>query len=203
MAEPERRKVGRPRRAISDQETLNALISPVRVAILDHLIAFGPQTAAQCARAVNETASNCSYHLRSLARYGLVERVQSADGRERPWKPVETSLDIGAGVAGGPVEPGVESATRVLAEQQVVTSADLALRAIRERDVVDEQWRDAMLISTYPLRATAAELAEITQRLDDVLRPYRTTVRQDAPDDAAVIAVMVNAFKHPLADPGA
>ena len=55
---------------------------PLRLALLDRLMSFGEQTAAQCAAAVGSTASNCSYHLRALARVGLVERGESADGRE-------------------------------------------------------------------------------------------------------------------------
>src|ERR671922_2256981 len=80
---------------LSDPRALRALAHPLRLALLDRLMSFGEQTAAQCATAVGSTASNCSYHLRALARVGLVERGESADGRERPWRSSATGLEFG------------------------------------------------------------------------------------------------------------
>src|ERR1700761_1594533 len=87
------------RHRISDPTALRALAHPLRLALLDRLMSFGDQTAAQCAEAVGSTASNCSYHLRALARVGLVEPGHSNDGRERPWRATSTGLEF------GPVDP--------------------------------------------------------------------------------------------------
>src|SRR4051812_23497785 len=84
------------RRRVSDIDALRTLAHPVRYRLLGHLMAVGPQTASECAAVVGETPSNCSYHLRELARVGLVERVNDApggtpsDGRERPWRSTAT-----------------------------------------------------------------------------------------------------------------
>src|SRR3954453_15722641 len=87
------------RRHITDVRTMRALANPVRYRILGHLMEHGPQTASECAEVVGVTPSNCSYHLRELARYGLVERVEAtaADGRERPWRPTATGHRFGPG----------------------------------------------------------------------------------------------------------
>jgi DNA-binding IclR family transcriptional regulator len=52
--------------------------------VLSFLMSTGPATASTCARAVGDSPSNCSYHLRVLAAHGLVEQDVSSDGRERP-----------------------------------------------------------------------------------------------------------------------
>src|SRR4051812_50050165 len=77
-----------PPRAQVGTEALAALAVPARFAILNHLLAAGPRTATECADVVGESPSNCSWHLRALAKAGLVERADSdpADDRRRPWR---------------------------------------------------------------------------------------------------------------------
>src|SRR5882724_4884545 len=84
------------RREITDVRALAALAHPVRVALLNHLLAFGPRTASQCAATVGASPSACSYHLRQLARWGLVESVPATDGRERPWQAAATGFSFRA-----------------------------------------------------------------------------------------------------------
>ncbi len=90
------------RRQVTDVRALRALANPVRYRIFGHLMAFGSQTASECAAVVGATPSNCSYHLRELARFGLVERVDdgAADGRERPWRTTATGFSYPAAEGG-------------------------------------------------------------------------------------------------------
>lgn len=81
------------RRTLDDASALEALAHPVRLDVLSFLMSSGPATASACARAVGDTPSNCSYHLRVLAGHGLVERAPSPDGRERPWRATMTGLE--------------------------------------------------------------------------------------------------------------
>src|SRR5919201_871910 len=92
------------RRRITEPEALEALAHPVRLELMNYLMAQGPATASTCARAVGDTPSNCSYHLRLLARFGLVEEVSSADGRERPWRALVTGFNPD-GAAEGAMPP--------------------------------------------------------------------------------------------------
>ncbi len=46
----------------------------------------GPQTATQAALAIGESVPSCSFHLRQLAKYGLVELADGGRGREKPWQ---------------------------------------------------------------------------------------------------------------------
>ena len=79
---------------ITDSKVLAALAHPLRVALLYQLNALGSRTASQCAQALGETPANCSYHLRQLAKAGLVVREEAGNGRERPWRSVYTGLSL-------------------------------------------------------------------------------------------------------------
>src|ERR1700742_2914388 len=85
----------RDRPVITDPEVLAALAHPVRLDLLGYLMSAGPATASACARAVGDTPSNCSYHLRTLAGAGLVEREDSGGGREGPRRPAVTGYEPG------------------------------------------------------------------------------------------------------------
>src|SRR3954469_4042951 len=65
-----------PRRRVRDVELMRALAHPLRSAVLSYLMSVGPRTASECAEAVDSSPSNCSWHLRQLAQWGLVERAE-------------------------------------------------------------------------------------------------------------------------------
>ena len=71
---------------LTDPRMMRALAHPARIAIWAHLGLHGPATATECAEIAGLSPSACSYHLRTLARYGFVEEDpdSAADGRERP-----------------------------------------------------------------------------------------------------------------------
>src|SRR5919201_4154054 len=134
------------RRRITEPKALEALAHPVRLALIDHLMAAGPATASACARAVGDTPSNCSYHLRVLARHGLVAEAESEDGRERPWRALVTGFDADVD-ADGPL-------TRQAAELLAV-SLQREQRFVRDylsrREDVPKRWRAADAYSSYTL----------------------------------------------------
>ena len=148
------------RRQLADPRELRALAHPLRLALLDHLTSFGEQTAARCAEAIGSTTSNCRYHLRALGRAGFVERADSADRRERPWRATAT------GLAYGQDDPELSPAAA-------------------------EAYHD------YGLHITAAELADLTARIDRLVRPYIAMTRRDAREDARVALLRLLAFRYP------
>src|SRR5579859_810386 len=83
---------------VTDPVMMRALAHPARIDILLHLIVHGPATATECAEVAGLSPSACSYHLRTLARYGLAEEApdEAADGRQRPWRAGMVSFDIPA-----------------------------------------------------------------------------------------------------------
>lgn len=179
----------RPR--ISDPAALAALAHPVRLDVLDFLMSRGPATASACARAVGDSPSNCSYHLRVLASHGLVQRAPSEDGRERPWEALITGFDIGT-----QGEEGDDSADAALAE----ASAQLDLHRLREhlrsREELPAEWRDVDAHAGYGLRVTPAELADILRRVDDIVRPYIAATREEDPEGSRTAHLSLLAFPH-------
>jgi DNA-binding transcriptional ArsR family regulator len=176
---------------LTDPDVLDALAHPVRLDLLTYLMSDGPATASTCARAVGDTPSNSSYHLRALARHGLVSRVESGDRRERPWR---------ATITGFALDPDPDPATPEGRSAAAVLSASLALeeRLLHEylatRDTVSAAWREADISSSYALRVSPAELRDLAERLDALIRPLIAAGRQDAPPDAEIVHLNVFAF---------
>lgn len=183
------------RRHVTDLGELRALAHPLRLALLDHLMSFGEQTAARCAAAVGSTTSNCSYHLRALSRAGFVERAESADGRERPWRATATGLSYGAAQVDR--SPAAAEAALALDELSMAREEALTRQARRRHDAQPEPWRSAEAFHDYALRITAAELAQLTAEIDRLVRPYIGMTRSVAPPDADPARVRVLAFRDP------
>ena len=79
-----------PLQRVHDPQVLRAIAHPVRNRILSELDARGSLRAADIARQVGIPANQASFHLRQLAKYGLVEEDPDAarDRRDRVWKAV-------------------------------------------------------------------------------------------------------------------
>jgi DNA-binding transcriptional ArsR family regulator len=195
MAAAERRK------EITDGAVLAALAHPLRIALLYQLNALGSRTASQCAQALGETPANCSYHLRQLAKVGLVTREEAANGRERPWRPVYTGLDLHPAV--DDPDPEVVTAARAtraaLANAEIEEHARLARQYLRLEQRASKEWRDAGTAASYSLRLTAEELAGLVQTLDAAIRPYIGLTRSDPPEDAQPVHLDFKAFLRPEA----
>jgi DNA-binding transcriptional ArsR family regulator len=192
------------RRQVTDVRALRGLANPIRYRLLGHLMALGAQTASECAAAVGATPSNCSYHLRELERFGLVERAPAApgaDGRDRPWRPAATGLSYGRtdGEGGTPVEAAL---SRRLLHAGIDHDAELAHRAALAHDDQPIEWQAAETISTYGLLVTAAELRAITTAIDAIVRPWIGLTRNDVPTDARPVHLVLEAFLRPVG-PGA
>src|SRR5947199_8496759 len=71
---------------LRDPATMRALAHPARLAIIGHLSGGRTATATECAEIVGLSPSATSYHLRALAKVGLVREAPGrGDGRERLW----------------------------------------------------------------------------------------------------------------------
>lgn len=58
----------------------------MRVALLDLLAETGTVTSTEAAGRLGYSSGLCSFHLRQLARHGLIEEVPHSSGRARPWR---------------------------------------------------------------------------------------------------------------------
>jgi len=181
------------RRRLDDPEALEALAHPVRLNLLGYLMSEGPATASACARAVGDSPSNCSYHLRKLAKHGLVETVESGDGRERPWRATVTGLDTHLDSE----DPDLAASAADMVAASLQLEYQLAREHLRTRDRLEPEWRETDAHMSYGLRVSPDELRTLVEQIDALVRPYIAATRGDAPDDSAIAELSVLAFPRP------
>jgi DNA-binding transcriptional ArsR family regulator len=159
-------------RPITDLGTLKALAHPLRMQLYRGLCVARTATASQLAEQVDEAVSLVSYHLRKLAEHGLVEQAepQSADGRERWWRPASHGVSIrDQDFRDAPERAAAHlAATRLFHEQW----ADMYRRYLDERPTWGPEWNSAAPHSESLLRLTPAELAELAAELLALAKKY-------------------------------
>lgn len=159
---------------LDDPRAMRALAHPLRLELLATL-SGGPKTATECAAHVGESPQSCSYHLRTLAKYGFVERAEAGNSKERPWRKVARGLrwsgDDDSGAARALAGTFLARDFRLLQEY-------LAAPA--------EGWPEPMYTQAV-LRLTPAEARELSEAIFELLRPFFTNVREGAPADAREI----------------
>jgi DNA-binding MarR family transcriptional regulator len=187
---------GRRRVVVGDARALSAFAHPLRLRLLRYLMRSGEGTASQCAKALDESPSNCSYHLRLLSRHGLVQRVESSDGldgRDRPWRATATGFDF----LPDPDDPASLAAHSALLSAELAELMRLLRHYLDNVGQVEESWRAAAVFHSYQLNCTPAELAHLTQLIDLLVRPYILTNREDAPRQASEASLSIQAIAQP------
>ncbi|MFF5478791.1 ArsR/SmtB family transcription factor [Streptomyces sp. NPDC012935] len=164
-------------RRITDLGTLKALAHPLRMKLFRGLTIAQVATASQLAEQVDEAVSLVSYHLRKLAEHGLIEEAepQTADGRERWWRPASDGVRIrDEDFRDAPEEAAAHTAaSRLFAEQRT----DMYRRWLDERAHWSPEWNRAAASSESVLRLTADDLAELNKELLALLRRYSEQAR--------------------------
>lgn len=185
------------RMKITDVRVLAALAHPTRLAILHLLLTVGESTATKCADVVGGSPSACSYHLRHLERFGLVERVatdpsEGVDGRTRRWRSVATGFDFGEPDRTG--SPELVAATVAVTSIGIDENVRLARHYLSHLDDVPTAWQGVAAFSTYALLVTPEELGPMIDAIDAIVRPLRGVARTDAPADARPVRMVFEAF---------
>jgi DNA-binding transcriptional ArsR family regulator len=183
--------VSPPGTALRDPRALRALAHPARLAILEHLRSVGPATATECADVTGQSPSACSYHLRALAKWGLVAESDGHDRRERRW------AAQGRFVVGDHDEPrraDVAAAEHQLAAQVLQRATARALAWMDASDEEPKEWRDVTAISNAAVRVTPEELGALLEQIDALIAPYVASDRQtDVPEGSRIVHVHLSA----------
>ncbi|MGI5238316.1 winged helix-turn-helix domain-containing protein [Dactylosporangium sp. CA-139066] len=167
------------------QQVSAALAHPVRAALVELLRARGTVTSTEAARELGGSSGLHSFHLRQLARYGLVEPAPGR-GRAKPWR-----------LAGAPAEPpapDLGALARGLEDESYQ-------RWLGMRDEAPARWRrdDAFSQVVY---LTPKEMADLAGAVRALVAGYRH--REDrpgaSPAGAGPVAVVARFF--PLLNPG-
>ncbi|WP_433346464.1 ArsR/SmtB family transcription factor [Micromonospora sp. CA-111912] len=182
-ARPERQQV-----TISDPQVMRALAHPARLAIMEHLASLpAGATATECAELVGLSPSATSYHLRALAKFGLVEQAPSrGDARERVWRSFSPSYYVEAGQA---ADSDARAAERALVEAHIARDAQRTRDWIRRAPEESPEWYAVGSFSDSVLLLTAEELGALNEAVQGLLAPYRRRLRSDPPAGARTVAV--------------
>lgn len=187
-----------------DAGALRALAHPVRVRIYDILSQRGPQTASSLAELTGESSGSTSYHLRALARQDLIREVTGrGTGRERWWERPAGGVSFTNPDAIR--TPAGRAASQVVMNEFLGRRHEQLMRFVASSlDAELDEWSSNSLVSTSSVRLTAAQLAEVNERVqslvDEISDRYR---HQDADPSAALRSVSLRADLFPLPDESA
>jgi DNA-binding transcriptional ArsR family regulator len=161
------------------RDELLALAHPLRLRILERL-REGPSTASRLARDLGESSGATSYHLRALARVGVIEEdAERGRGRERWWRRNVPLLVI-------PTEsedPEGRAAEARIWSMMTDRDARVLRHFVASEPHLDREWRGAAFIGSWNLYLTPEEADSLGRRVlglvDEVWR-----AADDVPPDA-------------------
>jgi DNA-binding transcriptional ArsR family regulator len=187
-------------RPLTDAREIRAIAHPVRLALLELLTREGPLTATQAADLVDESPSNCSFHLRTLAKYGFVEEAAGGAGRERPWQRVSLGQRID--------NLGEQSEASIAGQAFLQVAHDRIYERTRNYLATigsyPKAWQDASFLSSSLVYLTAEELEEIGEGMLELLTKYkeRSADRSRRPKGARPVQLVTHGFPLPQTPSG-
>lgn len=167
-----------------DPRILRAIAHPTRNRILAELHASGPIRAADIARMLDVPANQASFHLRQLAKYGLVEEApeEARDKRDRVWRLAATD-GINFRAQDMLEQPGGQAAWEVFRRNAVAWGHFLVDQALTATDPDNRR-----SLSDSALRLTKEEAEELMEELGDVLQGWRERT-QGSDDDRVTYSI--------------
>ena len=166
--EHEEQAPGRSITRLDNATALRAYAHPVRMKLILALRTRGPLTATQAGRLLGESSGTCSFHLRQLAKYGLVEENGQGTGREKPWRATTTSTawdDVQQ-------DPEAAAAAGLLTEVMAEWYFTQLMQYLEVRQRESEEWQRAAFIGDRFLWVTAEELGQVGRDLVAVTDKY-------------------------------
>ena len=160
-----------------DPRILRAIAHPTRNRVLHELSAAGSLRAADIARRIDIPANQASFHLRQLAKYGLVEEDPDAasDRRDRVWRLVEPD-GIQFRASDMLAQPGGRAAYAVFQRNAVEWGRHLVERAFEAHE--DHPGRST---SEWSLQMTSDEAIELMEEVSALIN-RRRLAGQQAPE---------------------
>jgi Helix-turn-helix domain len=154
---------------LTDPKALRAYAHPIRMKLVGLLRTEGPLTATRAAELLGESSGTCSFHLRQLAKYGLVEEAGGGTGREKPWRATTTTT---AWDVTGADTPELAAATGLLNTVIAEQYFEWLTRWLEASPDEPPEWQDAALLGDRTLYLTADELAELGRQVKEMVAEY-------------------------------
>lgn len=177
---------------LTDPGMMRALAHPARFAILSHLALGGPATATECAQVAGLSPSACSYHLRQLARYGIIEEAPDtvADGRQRPWR----ARMVAFHVPEHDPDPAAQLAGAMLRDALHEDAEQTRARYLNRKSEYPAAWREAAGDVHDVAFVTPEELMRIRQRISDVFDEFRRLDPAERPEGTLPVRAWLNLY---------
>lgn len=178
---------------LTDPRMMRALAHPARIAIWTHLGLRGPATATECAEIAGLSPSACSYHLRTLARYGFVEEdlASAADGRERPWRARLLAFSMGD-------DPDAPAATKVanrlLVENLREAAEEIRVRYLTRKSEYPADWQAAAGETFSVAHVTPEELTRLRAEVLEVMARYVRLDPAERPPGGLPVRITLDLF---------
>jgi len=175
---------------ITDSTAIRALSHPARLAIINRLDKGSTATATELASVVGLSPSATSYHLRALAKAGLIREAEGrGDGRERVWQGIADGFSYDSdNLTEDQRDEDYDLLGAMIGWQEAQTRQFYA----RMRQLPDD-WYDAAMFSSSRITVTAAELKELTMRVREMLADYHRHSRKP-PDGARRVTILFRAL---------
>jgi predicted ArsR family transcriptional regulator len=182
----------RPPIELTDPRALRAYAHPVRGKLVGLLRRRGPLTATQAGAALGESSGTTSFHLRQLAKYGLVEPAPGGKGREKPWQATSMLTHV-------PPIFSQSEATEAAKQLKIAWAEryfDGVVQWLQRSEDETEEWQRAAQFGDRILYATAEELAALDAAIEELMEPYgrRLAHVDERPPDAREVLYIGLAF---------
>ncbi|MEU9486721.1 helix-turn-helix domain-containing protein [Streptomyces decoyicus] len=177
---------------LSDPRALRAYAHPTRMELVGLLRREGPLTATRAAELTGESVASCSYHLRMLAKYDLVENAEGGRGREKPWRATAQFTDWPECSD----DPDVFEASTALNVALAENYFAKMTHALEQRAALPRAWQKAEQYGDVSLYLTADELTELGAHVSELLSPYAGRLQdpESRPADARLVSFLRVAF---------
>lgn len=180
---------------ITDAKAMRALAHPLRIQLLGVVGVHGPITAARASEYVDESPSNCSFHLRTLVEHGYIERAPGATGRNKPWQITGITQNFNRDQA----DPDAELAAVALGD--VFQNWEFERMRAGRHLPVPEAWKGHLYDSGSTLFLTPEEVDGFAANFQQLIAPYigRITDPAQRPEASAPVRVfMATTLAHDL-----
>lgn len=169
-------------------DAVRALGHPIRLRILGHLWRHGPSTITEIAQAEGLSTASLSYHAHRLAKARFIERADElAIGKEKPWRTIQGPYTAS--------NDGSDPDGLQIMREAVISADNLKVRGLMaDWPSIPAEWQMASFFASRGFFLTSDELTRVIQVLLETLRPFEARTRDDKPEDAEPVRLMLYGF---------
>ncbi|MGP9537630.1 helix-turn-helix domain-containing protein [Brachybacterium sp. AOP43-C2-M15] len=169
------------------RDQLRAMAHPLRLEIMERVGRRGTARAADVAADLGIPANSVSYHLRILARGGVVEEAPEAarDRRDRVWRLTQLSFEHGRRTGGPDNDPeatdveylDASGATSLAAFEWIRSAWNAEIARYRSRDIAPEDGLGSLFATS--LRLSKEQMRELNRTINAALHEYQLINRDE------------------------